>query len=159
MFYLFRLRATIKPATPNPINASDPGSGTAAMLPFARPGGFPAQPPGVWLQRGLSASRVVDTSNNSPAIIVFIIIFYPWGLASKCFTCKFRFVLINIETCCFRSIFQKKCITLLLYMQGSRISIVLRYRGWTCRNAQLQRTRSQSPFIVVLKVRSWQIVA
>jgi hypothetical protein len=32
MFYLFRLRATTRPAAPNPINASVPGSGTSTIL-------------------------------------------------------------------------------------------------------------------------------
>ncbi len=40
MLYLFRLRETIRPATPNPINASEPGSGTAATLPPLSPGGL-----------------------------------------------------------------------------------------------------------------------
>jgi hypothetical protein len=73
--YLFRLRATTKPAAPNPINASVPGSGTATLLPpLTRPDGIPPlQAPGLKLHSGLSANREVDIVIRSATIIVFII--------------------------------------------------------------------------------------
>jgi hypothetical protein len=40
IFYFFRLRANTRPAAPIPINASVPGSGTAATLPPVSPGGL-----------------------------------------------------------------------------------------------------------------------
>jgi hypothetical protein len=82
MFYLFRFRATTRPATPIPINARVPGSGTAATLPPALErldGTPPLQSPGVRLQSGLSASKEVDISNRSTAIIAFIITFPSLG--------------------------------------------------------------------------------
>ena len=47
VIYFFRLRASTNPAAPIPINASVPGSGTAAILP-------PVSPGGLFLQAGKS---------------------------------------------------------------------------------------------------------
>lgn len=75
MLYLFRLRASITPAMPNPINASEPGSGTAAMLPpvidlsFLQLLGSPLK-----AQSFPTASKEVETSNRNTAIIVFILL-------------------------------------------------------------------------------------
>jgi len=75
MFYLFRLRPTTKPAAPNPINASVPGSGTAVMLPLVVDLSFLQLLGSPKVQSGLSASKEVDISNRSTAIIVFTITF------------------------------------------------------------------------------------
>ena len=40
VIYFFRLRASTNPTAPIPINASVPGSGTAAILPPVSPGGL-----------------------------------------------------------------------------------------------------------------------
>jgi hypothetical protein len=79
IFYFFRLRATIRPARPKPINAIEPGSGTAAIWLtaladiFARP-----QPARVPVQAGGSAKREVDVSKRSAALAVFMSSVHPW---------------------------------------------------------------------------------
>ena len=63
MLYLFRLRATARPAISNPVNASVPRARWVSLSPDDS-----LQPRGSKLQRGLSASKEVDIINRNKAI-------------------------------------------------------------------------------------------